>query len=130
MTGQQMKINEVEQWVFAYFLVMQAGNVNIDGRFRRREEFIQIFEDAVFYSTQKFTGAVAGRHSDLCTKLVAQLIEAGCLAASHDKWSGTSYQFDAVRYREYIKRQIDADAVCQQALKAGPQFWDEAFGAA
>jgi hypothetical protein len=125
-----MKTRELDQQVFAYFLMNRAGNLNIDGRFRRREEFIQMFEDAFFYSTQGFGGEVAGRHSDLATNLVDQLIETGCLAASHDKWSGTSYQFDASRYRMFIQSQIDANAVCQQALKQGPQFWDAVFRAA
>ena len=125
-----MKESELDEQVFAYFLLNAAGSVNIDGRFRRRDEFIQTFEDAVFYSTQKFSGAVAGRHPELCGKLVQQLIDAGCLAASHDKWSGTSYQFDAARYRVFLKDQVDGNAVCQRALKNGPQFWNDVFGAA
>jgi hypothetical protein len=125
-----LKTSELENHALAYFLLNGAESVNIDGRFRRREEFNQTFEDAVFYTMQKFQGAVAGRHSDLCTKLVQQLIDSNCLAASHDKWSGTSYQFDATRYRAYIKNQVAADAVCQRALERGPQFWDEVFRAA
>ena len=125
-----MTTSQLDQQVLGYFLLNGAASVNIDGRFRRREEFMQTFEDAVFYSTQKYSGAVAGRHSELCAKLVQQLIDSNCLAASHDKWSGTSYQFDAARYRTFIKDQIDANAVCQQALKQGPQFWDEVFGTA
>ena len=91
---------------------------------------MQTFEDAVFYSTQRFPGEVAVRHPQLCAGLVQQLIDSGCLAASHDKWSGTSYQFDAARYRVFIKDQIDANPVCQQALAKGAQFWDELFHAA
>jgi hypothetical protein len=125
-----METNELDAHVLAYFLVTRAGNLNIDGRFRRREEFIQMFEDALFYSTQGFGGNVVGRHSSIATTLVDQLIESGSLAASQDKWSGTSYQFDAGRYRVFIKNQTDANAVCQQALQKGPQFWDEVFRAA
>jgi hypothetical protein len=124
-----MKTSDLDEQVLAYFLMTQAGNLNIDGRFRRREEFIQMFEDAFFYSTQGFGGNVAGRHPNTCQKLVDQLIEAGCLAASHDKWSGTSYQFDVACYRVFIKKQIDGNAVCQQALKKSPQFWNEIFSA-
>jgi hypothetical protein len=119
--------SQLDEQVLGYFLLNGAASVNIDGRFRRREEFMQTFEDAVFYSTQKYSGAVAGRHSELCATLVQQLIDSHCLAASHDKWSGTSYQFDAARYRTFIKDQIDANALCQQALKKGPPFWDEIF---
>jgi hypothetical protein len=125
-----MKPNELDDHVLCYFLLNGAASVNIDGRFRRREEFIQTFEDAVFYSVLKFQGVVAGRHPDLCAKFVQQLIDANCLAASHDKWSGTSYQFDAARYRAFIKDQIQGHAVCRQALEQGPQFWDEVFRAA
>jgi hypothetical protein len=122
-----METSGLDEQVLGYFLLNGAEYVNIDGRFRRREEFMQTFEDAAFYSTQKFSGPVAGRHSELCAKLVQQLIDANCLIASHDKWSGTSYQFDAARYRTFIKDLIDASAVCQRALKKGPQFWDEVF---
>ena len=125
-----METSELHAHVLAYFLVTRAGNLNIDGRFRRREEFIQMFEDALFYSTQGFGGNVVGRHSSIATTLVDQLIEIGSLAASHDKWSGTSYQFDAVRYRTFLKDQIDANAVCQQALEKGAAFWNEIFRSA
>jgi hypothetical protein len=117
----------LEEYVLAYFLSTQAAQVNIDGRYRRREEFIQSFEDAFFYSTQQFGGAVAGRHARLCEQLVARLAETGCLAAVHDKWSGTSYQFDPGRYRSFVKDQIDSNAICQRAEQAGPQYWQEVF---
>jgi hypothetical protein len=122
-----MKPSQLEEYVFAYFLSGPASNVNIDGRFRRREEFIQVFEDVFFYSTIRFSPPVAGRHSSICTGLVAQLIENGCLSTAHDKWSGASHQFDSRRYAEFVKNQIETNAVCQQANQAGPQFWDEAF---
>lgn len=125
-----MTTSELDEQVLGYFLLNAAGSVNIDGRFRRREEFIQTFEDAVFYAMQGFQGDAAGRHSDLCARLVQQLIDTKCLAASHDKWSGTSYQFDAVRYRTFLKDQIDANAVCQQALEKGAAFWNEIFRSA
>jgi hypothetical protein len=124
-----MNTTELDEKILAYFLLNAAASVNIDGRFRRREEFIQTFEDAFFYSTQKFQGPAAGSHPELCAQLVGQLIDSGCLAASHDKWSGTSYQFDAPRYRTFIKDQIAANAHAQRALVGGPQFWDEVFRA-
>jgi hypothetical protein len=121
------KPSQLNDYVFAYFLSGPASTLNIDGRFRRREEFVQMFEDVFFYSTQGFGPPVAGRHSSICTSLVSQLIEAGCLATSHDKWSGASHQFDARRYAEFLKRQIETNAICQRAIQAGPKFWDEAF---
>lgn len=122
-----MNTSELENQILAYFLSSQASTVNIDGRFRSRDEFIQTFEDAFFYSTQRFAGSAAGRHSNVAAKLVAQLIETGCLSASHDKWSGTSYQFDAGRYAAFIKEQIDRNLICQHARQTGPQYWDEVF---
>jgi hypothetical protein len=113
--------------VFAYFLSGPASTLNIDGRFHRREEFVQMFEDVFFYSTQGFGPPVAGRHSRISTNLVSQLIELGCLSTAHDKWSGASHQFDSRRYAEFLKNQIEINAICLQANQAGPQFWDEAF---
>jgi hypothetical protein len=122
-----MKPSQLEDYVFAYFLSGPASSVNIDGRFRRREEFVQVFEDVFFYSTQGFGPPAAGRHSSICAGLVAQLIEAGCLSTAHDKWSGVSHQFDSRRYAEFVKNQTESNAICQQADRAGPKFWDEAF---
>jgi len=122
-----MKSSELEDYVFAYFLSSQACNVNIDGRFRRREEFVEVFEDVFFYSTQGFGPPVAGRHANICSSFVARLIEAGCLSTVHDKWSGASHQFDSPRYAAFIRDQIEINAICQCAKQAGPQFWDEAF---
>lgn len=120
---------ELDDHVLAFFLSTQAAHVNIDGRFRRREEFILSFEDAFFYSTQQFGGAVAGRHASICDSLVTRLAETGCLVAAHDKWSGTSYQFDVGRYRAFIKSQIDGSPICQRAAEAGPQYWEKVFRA-
>ena len=121
---------ELENLVLAYFLSTHASQVNIDGRFRRREEFIQSFEDAFFYATQQFGGAAAGRHAKICDALVTRLVETHCLAAVHDKWSGTSYQFDVARYRTFIKDQVDGNVICQRASKAGPGYWQAVFRAA
>jgi len=120
---------ELDEYVLAYFLSTQASHVNIDGRFRRREEFILSFEDAFFYSTQQFGGAAAGRHASICDSLVTRLAETGCLLAAHDKWSGTSYQFDVGAYRAFIKSQIDNNPICQRALEIGPQYWREVLRA-
>jgi hypothetical protein len=122
-----MNSSQLDDYVYAYFLSGPASTLNIDGRFRRREEFVQMFEDVFFYSTQGFGPPAAGRHSNLCTSLVNQLIEAGCLSTAHDKWSGASHQFDARRYAEFLKGQIESNLICQRAIKAGPQFWAEAF---
>jgi len=122
-----MTPSELEDYVFAFFLSGQASNVNIDGRFRRREEFVQVFEDVFFYSTQRFGAAAAGRHPEICDSLVGKLIDTGGLLASHDKWSGTSYQFNSRSYAALISSLSEANVICQRAKYAGPQFWDEAF---
>jgi hypothetical protein len=122
-----MKPSQLEDYVFAYFLSGPASSVNIDGRFRRREEFVQVFEDVFFYSTQGFGPPVAGRYSNICAGLVTRLIETGCLSTAHDKWSGASHQFDSRRYAEFVKNQTESNAICQQANRVGVQFWEEAF---
>lgn len=122
-----MKLIELEEHLFAYFVCGNASGVNIDGRFRRRDEFVEVFENVFFYSTQRFGAPVAGRHPQICDALIEKLIEAGALLASHDKWSGTSYQFNALEYAKFIRSQCATNAICQRATQVGPQFWDQTF---
>ena len=60
-----MNLTELEECVYAYFLSGEAMIVTVDGRFYRREEFVRVFEDRLFYATQRFGGGVAGRYSNI-----------------------------------------------------------------
>lgn len=122
-----MKLSQLEECVLGYFLSVEAINVTVDGRFYRREEFVHIFEDRIFYSTQKFGHGSGSRHSNVANRLVDKLIEERALSTSHDKYSGISHQFDAAKYRAVIRGLIDSNEYCQRSGNAGPQFWEQAF---
>jgi hypothetical protein len=123
-----MKLSDLEEHVFAYFLLEDAPAVTIDGRFYRREEFLRVFEDRLFYSTQRLGPGIAGRHPNIANTLVGTLIETQALLTIHDKLSGTSHQMNDSNYRQVIRNLVQSNAICQRARQAGPHFWEEVFG--
>jgi hypothetical protein len=120
-------MTELEEHVFAYFLSIEAPSISIDGRFYRREEFVQVFEDRMFYATQRFGPGVSGRHTEIINRLIDTLIEAKGLATSHDRLSGTYHQMEDSKYRAVIRNLIHSNAICQRAREAGSHFWENAF---
>lgn len=122
-----MNLTELEECVYAYFLSGEAMNVTVDDRFYRREEFVRVFEDRLFYATQKFGRGVAGRYSNIAHSLVDELIEEKVLSTSNDKWSGTSHQFDSEKYRAFIRNLVKSNKICRRSQTTDPKFWEEAF---
>ena len=61
-------MTELEEHVFAYFLSTEALHISIDGRFYRREEFVKVFEDRIFYATQRLGPSASGRHSKIMSR--------------------------------------------------------------
>lgn len=122
-------MTELEEHVLAYFLSTEALHISIDGRFYRREEFVKVFEDRIFYATQRLGPRASGRHSKIIESLMDTLIEAKGLSTSHDRLSGTYHQMDDSKYRAVIRNLIQSNAICQCAQQAGPHFWEEAFKA-
>lgn len=118
-----MNLTELEEYVFAHFLSGEALNVTVDGRFYRREDFVRIFEDRMFYALQLYGGGVAGRHSNIANNLVDRLIEEKALSTVSDHLTGTSHQFDAGKYRAFIGSLIKSNVIFQRSQEAGPQFW-------
>jgi len=124
-----MKLTELEEYVMAYFLSVDALSVSVDGRYFRREDFVRVFEDRIFYATQQFGRKIAGRHSNIAVPLVDRLIERDALSTSTDQWSVTWHRFDTSKYRAVVKELIQSNTLCQRSKDAGPQFWEEAFAA-
>ena len=124
-----MNLTELEEYVLAYFLSVDALSVSVDGRYFRREDFVRVFEDRIFYATQRFGSKIAGRHSNIAAPLVDRLIESGALSTSTDQWSVAWHRFDASKYRAVAKELIQSNTLCQRSEDAGPQFWEEAFAA-
>ena len=122
-------MTELEEHVFAYFLSTEAPHISVDGRFYRREEFVKVFEDRIFYATQRLGPRVSGRHSKIVESLIDTLIEAKGLSTSHDRLSGTYHQMDDSKYRAVIRNLIQSNVICQCAQQAGPHFWEDAFKA-
>jgi hypothetical protein len=122
-----MRLTELEEHVFAYFLSVEAPNVSVDGRFYRREEFVKVFEDRIFYATQRLGPEVSGRHTEIANGLIDTLIETKALSTNQDRLSGTYHQMDDSKYRAVIRNLIQSNAICLRAQQAGPHFWDEAF---
>lgn len=120
-------MTELEEHVLAYFLSTEAPNISVDGRFYRRAEFVNVFEDRIFYATQRLGPAVSGRHSKIANSLIDVLIQAHALATTHDSLSGTYHQMDDAKYRATIRNLIQSNVICQRAQRAGPHFWEDAF---
>lgn len=124
-----MTLTGLEECLFAYFLTVDALNVTVDGRFYRREEFVRIFDDRIFYATQLLGGSVAARHPDIAIQFVDKLVGEKALSTVNDQYSGVAHQFDTARYRAVVNRLIASNDMCRRSQGAGPQFWDEAFAA-
>jgi hypothetical protein len=124
-----VKLTELEEYVLGFFLSVDALSVSVDGRYFRREDFVRVFEDRIFYVTQQFGGKIAGRHSNIAVPLVDRLIESNALSTSTDQWSVTWHRFDPSKYRAVVKELIQSNILCQRSKDAGPQFWEEAFAA-
>jgi hypothetical protein len=122
-----MNLTQIDEHVYAYFLHHDALKVTVDGRFYKAREFVRKFENEIMYGTPAFGGTDTGRPSNLATSLVDQLIEEGALSSVNDELSGVSYQFDAGKYKAFIKDQIATNPICQRAAQGGPDFWEEAF---
>jgi hypothetical protein len=122
-------MTEAEEHVFAYFLATEAPNISVDGRFFRREEFVKVFEDRIFYATQRLGPNFAGRHSKIIESLMDTLIESKGLSTSHDRLSGTYHRMDDNKYRAVIRTLVQSNALCQSAEQTGPHFWEDAFKA-
>jgi hypothetical protein len=124
-----MSLTELEEHVFAYFLSIEAPHISVDGRFYRRDEFVRVFEDRIFYATQRLGAGVSGRHTEIVNSLIDTLIEAQALSTSHDRLSGTYHKMDDNKYRAVIRNLIQSNALCQRAQQVGAHFWQEAFKA-
>jgi hypothetical protein len=122
-----MGLTKLEEHIFAYFLSTEAPNVSVDSRFYRREDFVRLFEDRIFFATQGLGPGVSGRHTEIVNSLIDTLIEERALSTSHDRLSGTYHQMDVGKYRAVIRNLIQANAICRRAQQAGSQFWEEAF---
>jgi hypothetical protein len=120
---------ELDEYGLAYFLSLEALNVSVDGRYHRREDFVRIFADRIFYANQRFARKLGGRHSNIAAQLVDTFIAKNAMSTSVDQWSVTLHSFDNARYRAVVKELIESNAICQRSKDAGPQFWEEAFAA-
>src|SRR5579864_2043676 len=122
-----MNLSGFEEYAFAYFLSIDALNFSVDGRFYSREEFVRVFEDRIYYATMMFNTGLSRRHWNVANRLVDELIEEKVLSTVHDQHTGTSHQFDTAKYKVFMRALIHANAICQRAQGAGPQYWEEAF---
>jgi len=118
---------ELEQYVLAYYLSVEALQFHVDGRFQRREDFAQMLEGALFFATKKFGSGIAGRYPNVVSNLLDELIEAKALSTVNDKWTGVSHQFNSDAYKAFIKHHIKTNGICQRSQQSGAQFWDQAF---
>ena len=120
---------ELEEYGLAYFLSVEALNVSVDGRYHRRDDFVRIFEDRIFYANQTFARKLKGRHSNIAARLVDTMIEKSAMSTSVDQWSVTMHSLDNGRYRAVVKELIESNPICQRSKDAGPRFWEEMFAA-
>ena len=120
---------ELDEYGLAWFLTVEAINVSIDGRFQRREDFVRMFADRLFFANQRFARKLGGRHTNIAARLVDTLLEKKAMSTSIDQWSVTLHSFDNARYRAVVKELIESNAICQRSKDAGPLFWEESFAA-
>jgi len=123
----KMKLNDLEENVFAYFLSRDASAVRVDGRFYRRGEFLKIFEDKLLDTTQLLGAGIAGRHTNVANALLDALIEKQGLSTTVDKLSGTYHQMNDGSYRQVIRDLAQSNAMCQRAEQGGATFWSDMF---
>lgn len=122
-----MNLNPLEQHIFAFFLVKEADQVNIAGRFFPRKDFISTFEDKMRISLRKFGRGVSGNAQPVAEQFVDLLLEKGALSTQTDKFGGVMHQFQAEPYRAVISDLRNADPVVAKAQASGDAFWDETF---
>jgi hypothetical protein len=123
-----MSLSNLEQHLYAYFLVIDAPKTTVDGRFYRREEFIGVFKDRIRFGT-----AGAGKFSaDVCehiaTDLVDRLIATGGLTTARDKLTvGELHQFEPAAYKQTIQALTEQNEIIAAAKGQGEAFWQKAF---
>jgi hypothetical protein len=128
MDDPQMSLSNLEQHLYAYFLVIDAPKVTVDGRFYRREEFIGVFKDRI-----RFGAAGAGKFSgDVCehiaTDLVDKLIASGALTTARDKLTvGELHQFEPAAYKQTIQSLAEQNPIVAASKGQGEDFWKKAF---
>jgi hypothetical protein len=122
-----MNLTELEEYVLAYFLSVDALSASVDGRYYLRGDFVRVFEDRIFYATQQFGSKIAGRHSNIVSPFVDRLIESKALSTSVDQFSVAWHNLDNSKYRAVVKEMTQSNAICQRAKNAGPQYWERTF---
>jgi hypothetical protein len=122
-----MNAGELDALGLAWFLAVEAMNVSIDGRQHRRDDFVRMFADRLYYANQTYARKLAGRHTTIAGGLVDTLIAEKALSTSVDEWEVTLHGFDTVRYRAVVKQLTASNPICQQATAAGGDFWGKIF---
>ena len=120
---------ELEEYGFAWFLSAEALNISIDGRWHRRDDFVRMFADRLYFANQTFARQLGGRHLQIAARFVDTLIQKQAMTTSVDQWSVTMHNVDSSRYKAVVRDLIDSNTICQHAQSAGPGFWEERFAA-
>jgi hypothetical protein len=122
-----MNAGDLEALGLAWFLAVEAMNISIDGRQHRRDDFVRMFADRLYYANQRYARKLAGRHTSIAAGLVDTLIGEKALSTSVDEWEVKLHGFDTERYRVVVKQLISTNPICRQANAAGGDFWEKTF---
>lgn len=122
-----MSLNDLESHVLAYYVVGQAEDLNIAGRFFPRNAIIDSIEDKMKIATRKFGRKVGAAARPGATQFVAELIEQGAFSTKEDKFGGVMHQFQTDRYREVLAEKKAADAIIAKAPTADDAYWEATF---
>ncbi|HEX7857051.1 MAG TPA: hypothetical protein VF503_25500 [Sphingobium sp.] len=122
-----MSLNDLESHVLAYYLVSQADELNIAGRFFPRNAIIDSVEDKMKIATRKFGRKVGAAARPGATQFVDRLIADGGFSTKEDKFGGVMHQFQTDRYRELVVDIKAADPVVGKVPEAGDPYWETTF---
>ena len=124
-----MNLSNLEEHILAYFLLFDAKNVSIDGRFFLRDEFVRIFERQIFFTILRFGDDIAGRSRHVANALVDHLIESKALSTVQGESSRTSHQLDSVLYKSTLANLIATNSLVTKYKELDPGSWDGIFSA-
>ena len=124
-----MSLADIEQAVFAYYLVSGAPDLTIAPRFYPYGELILIIDDKIQVATRKFGARVSRNTRSAATRFLDTMIAQEAFSTVKNEWGGTMHQFQGDAYKKTLKAFQDKDPIVQAAAAGGADFWQEHFAA-
>lgn len=124
-----MDLTELEQHIFAGYLMNGALGFEVPNRYYPYRELIILFEDKMAFASRKFGVKMGKAAANAAQAFVEVLLERQAFSTVKQDLGGTMHQFRPTAYRDLIKELQDTNPIVRAAREAGPSYCEEAFAA-